>query len=202
MRGFANAAESIASTRSKLTKVKTLAEYLQTLPDADLHAAAVFFTGRPFPLFDARTLNIGWAALVRAIQDLSGATDQDLHNAYMDRADLGEVAEKLLPLQSESDISPSQVLAAFEQIVAASGAAAKLVVITELLRRLSPLEAKYIVKIVTGDMRIGLKENTVEEAIAKAFDRPTDSVRRANMSLGDIGETAVRARRDELEGAQ
>src|SRR5262249_20378751 len=61
------------------------------------------------------------------------------------------------------------------------------------------VEAKYVIKIITGDLRIGLKENTVEEAIAKAFDRPADAVRRANMVLGDIGETAVLARRGEFD---
>src|SRR5262249_16113996 len=55
-----------------------------------------------------------------------------------------------------------------------------------------------VIKIITGDLRIGLKENTVEEAIAKSFDRGADEIRRANMILGDIGETAVHAKRGEL----
>src|SRR4029077_15612238 len=62
-----------------------------------------------------------------------------------------------------------------------------------------PAETKYVIKIITGDLRIGLKENTVEEAIAKAFDRPANDVRRANMMLGDIGEAAALARRGELD---
>ena len=194
MRSFAETADSISSTRSKLAKITILADYLRGLPEPDLRAAAIFFTGRPFPLFDERTLNVGWAALARAIQDISGASDQDMHDAYMERADLGEVAEKLLPSRDHSDVTSSQVFATFEELVNISGAA-KLPVLTDLLRKLSPREAKYIAKIITGDMRIGLKENTVEEAIAKAFDRSVDAVRRANMSLGDIGETAVLAKR-------
>src|SRR5687768_9240218 len=144
MRGFADTAESISSTRSKLEKIKFLAEYLRALPDADLRAAAIFFTGRPFPLFDARTLNVGWAALARAIQDISGATEQQMHDAYMERADLGEVGEKLLPSQEHSDLPPSQVFSTFEQLVGISGAVEKLTVVTELLRKLSAREAKYV----------------------------------------------------------
>jgi DNA ligase-1 len=71
--------------------------------------------------------------------------------------------------------------------------------VLDLLRALGPTEAKYVIKIITGDLRIGLKENTVEEAIARAFDRPIEAVRRANMMLGDVGETAVLARRGELD---
>src|SRR5687768_8834941 len=109
MRRFAETAEDISSTRSKLAKIKLLSDYICLLPDPDLRAAAIFFTGRPFPLFDARTLNVGWAALARAIQEISGASGQAMHDAYMERADLGEVAEKLLPPQPQFDIPPSHV---------------------------------------------------------------------------------------------
>ena len=64
----------------------------------------------------------------------------------------------------------------------------------------SPIEAKYILKIITGELRIGLKESLVEEAIAKAYDEPLAQVQRANMLLGDIGGTlklAVEHRLDE-----
>jgi DNA ligase-1 len=61
--------------------------------------------------------------------------------------------------------------------------------VRELLSLSAPLEAKYIVKIMTGDLRIGLKESLVEEAIAKACGLALKDVQRANMLLGDIGET-------------
>ena len=95
--------------------------------------------------------------------------------------------------------SSAQVQAKFAELVNISGAANKLPTLLDLFRFLTPAEAQYVVKIITGDLRIGLKENTVEEAIAKAFDRPADAVRRANMVLGDIGETAVLAKRGELD---
>ena len=59
----------------------------------------------------------------------------------------------------------------------------------QLLERATPLEAKYIVKIISGDLRIGLKESLVEEAIARAFEVPLVEVKRANMLLGDLGKT-------------
>src|SRR5437867_5933625 len=71
--------------------------------------------------------------------------------------------------------------------------------VLDLFRSLTPAEAKYVIKIITGDLRIGLKENTVEEAIATAFSRPAEAIRRANMILGDIGEAGVLAKRGELD---
>src|SRR5262244_2754880 len=200
MRRFAETAEAIAATTSKLKKIGFLAEYFRTLPEDDLRAASVFFTGRPFALTDARTLNVGWSALVDAVQRISGASDEDIHQIYLERGDLGEMAERLLARHpSEASMSPSQVQAAFSELVKISGAANKLPTLLDLFRSLTAAEAKYVIKIITGDLRIGLKENTVEEAIAKAFNRGADAIRRANMMLGDIGETAVHAKRGELD---
>ena len=78
MRRFAETAEAIAATSSKLKKIGFLADYLRTLSEDDLLAAAVFFTGKPFALRDAGTLNVGWSALVNAVQDLSGGIWQAL----------------------------------------------------------------------------------------------------------------------------
>lgn len=200
MHRFAETADSIAGTTSKLKKIGFLAEYLRGLDDDDLRAAAIFFTGRPFALTDARTLNVGWSALMNAVQQICGASGEAMHNIYLERGDLGESAERLLAGRpGEGSLSPAQVQTKFAALVELSGAANKLPVILDLIRGLSPVEAKYVIKIVTGDLRIGLKENTVEEAIAMAFTRSIEGVRRASMVLGDIGETTVLARRGELD---
>jgi DNA ligase-1 len=200
MQTFAETADAIAGTTSKLKKIGFLAAYLKDLPEDDLRAAAVFFTGRPFPLTDARTLNVGWSALMNAIQQISNASDAQIHDVYLARGDLGEMAERLLAHHhAEGSIPPTHVQSRFSELVTISGSSNKMPAVLELLRALSPAETKYVVKIITGDLRIGLKENTVEEAIAKAFERPVDAVRRANMALGDIGQTAVLAKRGELD---
>src|ERR1051325_1287825 len=168
MHRFAETAEAIAATGSKLKKIAFLADYFRTLPDEDLRAAAVFFTGRPFALTDARTLNVGGSALVNAVQALSGASDEDIHQIYLDRGDLGELAERLLISPSAAVPEPAAVQAKFSELVQVSGASNKMPLVLDLLRSMGPAEAKYVIKIITGDLRIGLKENTVEEAIARA----------------------------------
>ena len=200
MRLFAQTADAIAGTTSKLKKIGFLAEYLQTLNENDLRAASVFFTGRPFALTDARTLNVGWSALMNSVQQISSASDEDIHQTYLARGDLGEMAERLLSSHvAEGSLSPAEVQSKFADLVNIPGPSNKLPILSNLFRSLTPAEAKYVIKIITGDLRIGLKENTVEEAIAKAFNRPADAIRRANMILGDIGETAVLAKRGALE---
>src|SRR5438552_18985534 len=114
---FAQTADAIAATTSKLKKIGLLADYFRSLSGDDLRAAAVFFTGRPFALTDARTLNVGWSALVNAVQELSGASDEDIHQIYLDRGDLGEMAERLLPSSSGTeqggDPSPAAIHSKF-----------------------------------------------------------------------------------------
>lgn len=138
---------------------------------------------------------------MRAVQEISHASDIAIHDAYLARGDLGEVTERLLPPSSQTELTPSQAAEIFDQLAATAGATAKQLIVTDFLRKLHPMEAKYVVKIITGDLRIGLKESTVEEAIAKAFDQRADFVRRTNMSLGDVGETALLARQNRLTDA-
>ena len=194
MRRFAEIAASISGTSSRLKKINILAEYLQELSDDDLRAAAVFFTGRPFPLVEERILSVGGAAIAQVVLEIANATDEDLDKAYLAHGDLGDAANALLPEREVSRLEPSHVFQLFERLAAVSGNAGKQEVLKELLAALTPSEAQYVIKIITGDMRIGLKESTVEEAIARAFGQSSEAVRRINMALGDIGETAVRAR--------
>src|SRR3954471_1335200 len=136
MRHFAETAEAIAGNSSKLKKIGFLGAYLRTLDDADLRAAAVFFTGRPFALTDSRTLNVGGSALFTAVQELSGASDKAMHEAYSARGDLGEAAENLLAGASLSGrgwregpgegLSPELIHTKFSELVKLSGASNKL----------------------------------------------------------------------------
>ena len=90
---------------------------------------------------------------------------------------------------TQPDLSAIEAEAYFRQIARARGPAAKGALVREVLSRATPLEAKYLVKIMTGDLRIGLKESLVEEAIARAYGGTLAEVQRANMLVGDIGET-------------
>lgn len=191
---FADTADRIGATTKKLEKTALLAGYLTSVPVREAAVAAVFFSGRPFPAWEETTLQVGGSMLWRIVAELSGRSDAELTAAYRQHGDLGTVAGALIPGNHESGRggrprAPREVQRAFRDIASARGPAAKGALVHQLLNSLSPLEAKYIIKIMTGDLRIGLKESLVEEAIAKAFGATVKDVQRANMLLGDTGET-------------
>jgi len=199
---FAQTAESIAATNSKLVKTALVADYLRGLPVSEAAVAAIFLSGRPFPSYVEATLQVGGALLWRVIAELSGKSEHELSEIYRRRGDAGSVAADALPAKAGSLVSLSDVQTGFTEIAAARGPAAKAALLTQLLDRATPIEAKYIVKVISGDLRIGLKESLVEEAIAKAFEAPLDQVKRANMLLGDIGETLRLASAEKLADAR
>ena len=191
---FARTCDAVAATTKKLEKTALVADYLRTTLLSEAAAAVIFLSGRPFPASEEATLQVGGALLWRVIGELSGKSEAELTEIYRRHGDAGSVAAEALTAKPESGLSVvgvqlTELQHVFSQIAAARGPAAKAILLRQLLERATPLEAKYIVKIISGDLRIGLKESLVEEAIARAFEAPFDQVKRANMLLGDIGET-------------
>jgi DNA ligase-1 len=200
---LAEICERIAGTTKKLEKTAIVAEYLKSRTLEEASVSAVFLSGRPFPVWEETTLQVGGSLLWRIVADLSGKSETELTAAYRRSGDLGAVAGDVLPApRSVRGLSVVEVQDKFRQIAAARGRAAKGTLVRELLSEAIPLEAKYIVKIMTGDLRIGLKESLVEEAIAKAYGSELREVQGANMLLGDIGETLEFAAGGRLGEAQ
>ena len=193
MRKLAETCDAIAATTKKLQKTTIVADYLRSRTMDEAAVSAVFLSGRAFPAWEEATLQVGGSLLWRVVRELSGKDEAALTAAYRKYGDLGSVAWEVLAPRSEQRLNVLEVADSFSKIAAARGPAAKAALVRDLLARATPLEAKYIVKIMTGDLRIGLKESLVEEAIAKAYGGTLTGalkeVQRANMLLGDIGET-------------
>jgi DNA ligase-1 len=189
MQRLATTCEAIAATTKKLQKTALVAEYLRSRTADEAAVSAVFLSGRPFPVWEETTLQVGGRSLWAIVAELAGKEEGEVTAAYRRLGDLGAVAGDVLPQRPSQGLGVLEVEAFFRQIAAARGASAKTAIVREQLSRAIPLEAKYIVKIMTGDLRIGLKESLVEEAIAKAYGSTPAEVQRANMLLGDIGET-------------
>jgi DNA ligase-1 len=207
MRGWSDLAERVAGTTRTSEKTSLLARYLATLPSGELRAAATFLSGRPFPEADPRVVGLGWATIAAVVSKLAAAPAGALGAAYDNSSDLGVAVAEVLALRAEApDPSRSpdlqEVADDFTAIGAASGPAAKAATFASLLERCDALTAKYVVKILTGELRIGLREGLLEAAIAEAFDRPQAAVGTALMLTGDTGETAVLAREDRLHEAR
>lgn len=202
MRRLATTCETVGATSKKLQKIAVVANYLKTSPVDEAAISAVFLCGRPFPQWEESTLQIGGRSLWQIVAEVSGKTDVAMTEAYRRLGDLGAVAADVLPSHASQGLSVLHVEGAFRQIAAARGSSAKIAIVRELLSRLDRLEAKYVIKIMTGDLRIGLKESLVEEAIARAYDCAPGEVQRANMLLGDIGATTRLAANRNLSAAK
>jgi DNA ligase-1 len=204
MRQLAETCERIAATSKKLEKTAIVAEYFRSREIDDAANSAVFLSGRAFPAFDERTLQIGGAALWKLVVELAGGREGALRDAYRKRGDLGAAAADVLAATAPESgtVTLAQVRASFDQIAETRTAAAKAAILKALLERATALEAKYILKIITGELRIGLKESLVEEAIATAYDEPLERVQRTNMLLGDIGGTLRLAAKHRLDEAR
>src|SRR3984893_6881118 len=202
MRHLACACEAIAGTTKKSQKTAIVADYLKSRPPQEAEISAVFLSGRPFPVWEETTLQVGGSLLWRLVGELAEKDDATLTAAYRRLGDLGAVAGEVLPVKDGQGLGVFEVGAAFRHIAGTRGASAKSARLRDLLTRATPLEAKYMVKIMTGDLRIGLKESLVLEAIAKAYGGNLEQVQRANMLLGDIGETLKLAATGRLANAK
>jgi DNA ligase-1 len=203
---FAQTAEQVGATTKRLEKAAILGGYFAALGDDDLLRAARWFAGYTFSLRDQRTTNVGGAALVAAILAATGADEEALRVRLVALGDAGDAAEEAFAASPNAELPPTLLLAdvaAFlETLAATSGTKRKLALVTGFLRRAAPLEAKYIVKLLAGDLRIGLKEGAVEDALARLAGVPVGRVQWVNMLTGDIGETALLARHGRMDTAR
>ena len=200
---FAELGARIAATPAKLEKVRLLSEYLRSLDRERLPIAARYLTGKAFAQSDPRTLQVGWAVIFRALLGATKLADSDLHRIASSHGDAGKTAFEALEgrtVPDPFDLVESRKL--FDDLQKARGPIAKADLLQARLARLAANEGQYVIKILTGDLRIGLREGLVEEAIASAFGAPREEVKEANMLLGDIGETALLASTGELRTAE
>jgi DNA ligase 1 len=205
LESFARTAERVAATTKKLEKAALLCEYFSQLDDEDLARAARYFAGQQFALSDARTTNVGGRILSDALCAATGLSPESLGPRYARWGDGGDVAFEMF-MEARPQNPPSLTLDNTEtllaQLSATRGKIAKTKLLIRALTDATPLEAKYLVKLLSGDLRIGLREGLVEDAIARAFKQPLADVSLANMLCGNIGEAAVRARHDALRAVE
>ncbi|HEX9044158.1 MAG TPA: ATP-dependent DNA ligase [Candidatus Limnocylindrales bacterium] len=206
MRRWSELAERVTATTRTSEKTHLIADYLRSLPPAELVPAAHFLAGRPFAQADGRATGIGWATIAAVVREIAGAGPEALRDAYDRSSDLGTAVGDVLSGSGRSPTldgpTPAAASAAFAAIQAASGPARKGAIFGRLLSDADALSAKFLVRILTGDLRIGLREGLLEAAIAQAFDRPLADVKWAGMLTGDIGTTALLARDDRLDEAR
>jgi DNA ligase-1 len=197
-------------TSSKNAKVAIIAEYLAKLDDLSLPAAVLFLSGAVFPKGSGLALNVGFNTIMQSLSEIARLEPEEIQEIYLKHGDMGALAERAVSKKQWSPLVPQRQLLLLDlhdqlrKIADASGprsAEAKKKILTGLLVNCSPLEARYLVKIATGELRVGAVVGLVELAVGKAFGHDAQSVRQAMLLSGDIAQVALLAKKDALATA-
>jgi DNA ligase-1 len=202
---LASVLEALRATRSRLEKRRLLVEYLRALPDDALPLAVTYLGGRPFPRGDGRTLAIGGATLEAALRAARPElTDERIAAAWRRHADASDTAAELWAGPAPADPTPvrlADVAVMFAALFAARGPRAKAALLADAFRRMDDRAIRAFVKAMLGEARIGVQEQTLEDAVAHATGQPLEVVRAANRHRADLGAVALDARHGRLEPA-
>lgn len=199
---FGDLCRLVGETSSRVAKTEFLASYLKGLAsDDDLRLAAVWLTGEALPRqAGRRALHVGSASIRQALLSLPNVREERYREISLSQNDTPRTARLVLqeiPLRPQPLDLPG-LEAFFESLLATSGSLDRIALLANRLSTLHPVEGETIVRLLTGDLRIGLKEGLLEDGIAAAFGADASEVRHAHMLTGDIGETAVLARHGKL----
>lgn len=201
--GFVRTCEAIAATAGRTGKVEQLAAFFRELEGDALVDAATYLTGRPFDRTAAvRSAQVGWAVCKRALLEAAGRSEVDYRKIAAGQNDAGRIARLMLDGRTtDQGVSWVELRDFFRETAEARGPLGKVALLSGRLRRMSPAEGACVIKILAGDLRLGLKEGLVEEALAQAFGQPGDAVRKAHLLTGSLGRTADLARAGKLQTA-
>jgi DNA ligase-1 len=206
-KSLAELLEKIENTRKRLEIITLTADYLKTLDTEEVEPAISMILGNPLPKQTLKTLDVSWTTLSGILRSVTGTDWNTFTEAFRRTGDIGSatknVFEKAKPKKQSQLLEKSLTIAetrrTLETIAETTGSGSKEKkerLLTTLLSQASPIEAKYLTKIFTGEMRTGLHEGLMEKAVAKAFDVPLVTVQKASMTMGDIGEVATTAKKE------
>ncbi len=209
-RELAQLGEELEATRSRKAMSALVADFLETLPPDQIAPAVRMIVGRVFPERAGRPLGLSGAAVWRVVNSVAATTAAQRQAIAGEASDVGQSVQMMLELATRSnalveELSLEDVWRTFQQIAAAEGKGSresKDHLLRDLFERASPLEAKYLAKLAVGEMRHGMSEGLMLDAISRAARVPRSLVSKANMLRGDLGEVAQIALCEGSEGLQ
>jgi DNA ligase-1 len=209
-KSLAGLLEKVEATKKRLEIIDMTANFLRSLDTKEVEPAVSMILGRAFPKWNQKTLDVSWITLSGILQRITGVDWDVFRETFTGTGDVGAAVKavfektkvKKQAVLLEKTLTITEVRRLLQSIAGAIGSGSrekKERLIAALLSQASPVEAKYLVKIFVGEMRTGLYEGLMEQAVAKAFDVPLAIVQKASMALGDIGEVAAIAKTEGKE---
>lgn len=190
---FAALCERLGATSSRLERAGLISAFLEPLAPEDAQVASRLLVGRAFAESEGRRLSLRGRAVWDALRQLGATADV---SSLAGVADFGDLVRRVIASVAARapSLSLADLAAGFAAIAASSGRGsrrARVALLRDLLARATPLEAKYIAKIVIGEMRHGVQEGIVLDALAKVAGCDDVEIRRAHQTLGDVGHLAA-----------
>jgi DNA ligase-1 len=190
-------------------KVNILSDYLYCLNDDEesLPIAVLFFSSRIFPQGSKFVMNIGYSTIIQVLSEIATLDSNQIQKIYLQHGDMGALSEyavskkNMVSLFQQQPLTLSSLYDRLKKIVDTIGSGSskdKKNILKGLLIDSSPFEAKYLIKIINGELRIGLTEGLVEIVISKIFRQDLKDVRNAMLVSGDISKVVLLAKRNLL----
>ena len=202
--------ESLGRVSSKIKKTHILAEFFRETQPPDLEKVVLLVQGRVFPRFSGYELGIAAQMMIKAISKFTGFPSGEIEDRFREMGDLGLVAEEYVEkrkqvIPSAGKLTIDGVFRNLRKLAFISGVGSqdkKFVLIGELLVSAKPKEARYIVKTVLGELRVGVAEGIIRDAIAEAFLLRRGLSREERRKLRDLVDYAWRITSDYGEVAR
>jgi DNA ligase-1 len=196
---LAQLGELLERTKKRKELAALVADFLSDLSPDEVPPAVRLTIGQIFPEWDGRTLNVSWRAVMTAVDGLIDAPPDVRDEVSAQSVDGGEVVRLLLDRARRQPPGPPpltilEVFHTFEEIAGTAGRGSrdrKEALLKGLLERATPVEAKYLTKVIYQEMRHGVSEGIMLDGIAQAAGLKTRLARRANQLWGDLGEVAL-----------
>lgn len=192
-------------------KINILSDYLNSLSDEEsLPIAVLFFAGRIFPQGSKFVMNIGYSTTIQVLSEIATLDSNQIQKIYLEHGDMGALSEyavskkNVVSLFQQQPLTLSSIYGRLKEIADTIGSGSgkdKKNILKGLLIDSSPQEAKYLIKIINREMRIGLTEGLVEIAISKVFRQDLAVVRDSMLVSGDISKVVLLAKRKLLHTA-
>lgn len=195
---FTRACEQLEKTSGRLEMIDIISRILPFLSSEELPVFVRFVMGRIFPDWSSRKLGIGPSLMYEAIGYVAGIKKEQVIEKINATGDTGRAVEDLLSIKSQTtffheDLDLVRVyteLIAIAEMEGKKSQREKLLAVRRLLGNAHPLEGRYLTRIMLEELRIGVGEGSVRDAIAKAFSVDSSLVEHAMQALNDAGEVA------------
>ncbi len=201
-----NIYQQLEKTAKRLEKTAIIAQFLAPVPAEELSSLIMLLQGRVFSQWDSRDIGFSARLMIKALEKATGSSAKNIETLWTKTGDLGKVAADLVKKKTQAtltteELSVKKVITNLQKLETVEGIGAverKISLVAELITSATPEEARFIVRTVLGELRVGIATGIVRDAISQAFYQNNAAVENAFDLIGDYGEAAVHAKNGTL----